>query len=326
MNNYLLETHTYEPWENLATETHLAGRIRTGDFILYLWQNDHTVVIGRNQNALRECRAHLLEEEGGYLARRTTGGGAVYHDLGNLCFTFVASPERYDLARQMKVVQTACAKFGIRTKLSGRNDIVTEEGCKFSGCAFSVTKKCLIQHGTLMIHVDKEKLGRYLTPSREKIVSKGVASVKSRVCNLQDLNPDMTVPAMRTALREAFEDEYGAAVCLKKEDLDEAEIRGIRDKYASWEWRYGKSPKCETSLSGRFDWGEVEIFLSLKNMTVDACKVYSDALDTEFPELLEQYLSGRRYDGLRAEDLREFTPARRKMMREVLSWLSGAWR
>ena len=169
MSNYFIETYTYNPWWNLAVEKYLADRIQPGDMLLYLWQNENTVVIGRNQNALRECRAQLLEEQGGYLARRTTGGGAVYHDLGNLCFTFAASPERYDLGRQMGVVREACRKFGIETRFSGRNDIITEEGFKFSGNAFSVTSQCKIQHGTLMVNVDVSRLGQYLTPSKEKM-------------------------------------------------------------------------------------------------------------------------------------------------------------
>ena len=140
MRNFIIESTKTDPWWNLGLEKLLAESLHEGDVIFYLWQNDNTVVIGKNQNALRECKARLLENEGGRLARRTTGGGAVYHDLGNLCFTFAASPERYDVRRQLGVVMRACRVFGIETHFSGRNDLLTEEGKKFSGSAFSVTK------------------------------------------------------------------------------------------------------------------------------------------------------------------------------------------
>ena len=293
-NNYFIQTYTWNPWRNLAVEKYLADRVGEGDVVLYLWQNDHTVVIGRNQNAVRECRAQLLEEEGGFLARRTTGGGAVYQDLGNLCFTFIASPERYDLEKQLKVIQAACRKFGIETKFSGRNDVITEDGFKFSGNAFSKTSRCSIQHGTLMIDVDISRLGRYLTPSKEKMKAKGVKSVQSRVCNLKELNPEVTPDAL----------------------------------YSSWEWRYGKSPECESSYAHRFDWGEVEIWLKLHAMRISEIKIYSDALDTELPGKLERVLLGKRYDMTDLELERETAGCeaeQRQRIKEVVDWLSGLW-
>ncbi len=313
--NYLYESNHYNPWKNLAIEKNLADNVQPGDFILYLWQNDNTVVIGRNQNALRECRVQLLEEEGGYLARRTTGGGAVYHDLGNLCFTFLGSPERYDLKTQMDVIRVACRKFGIETEFSGRNDIITRDGYKFSGNAFSVNAKCKIQHGTLMIDVNKEKLGRYLTPSEEKMKAKGVKSVESRVCNLKQLNPEITVEKMKQALREAFEEVYGSFQTIPESELNQTEVRDIYENYASWEWRLGKSPECETVHRKRFSWGEIEVQMVLKNLHIHECKVYSDALDVELPEKLEGLLINQRYD-LKDVDTDD------EQLKEVITWLA----
>lgn len=325
MGNYFIQTYTCNPWWNLAVEKYLADRIQPEDVLLYLWQNENTVVIGRNQNALRECRAQLLEERGGYLARRTTGGGAVYHDLGNLCFTFAASPGRYDLGRQMGVVQKACRKFGIETRFSGRNDIVTEEGFKFSGNAFSVTSRCRIQHGTLMVNVDVGKLGEYLTPSKEKMKSKGIKSVQSRVCNLRDLNPSVTTDAMRVALKEAFGEEYGEFTELSTEGLDCPEVQEAYKRYSSWEWKFGKSPECETVYSRRFGWGEVEIYLKLNTLYISECRVYSDMLDVEVPAMLEGLLLGKRHDmeGVTAKEVQAASSEQREKLEEVLEWLAG---
>ncbi len=315
MMNYLFESNSYNPWKNLAVEKHLADKVRPGDFLLYLWQNEHTVVIGRNQNALRECRVQLLEEEGGFLARRTTGGGAVYHDLGNLCFTFIASPERYDLEKQMKMIGMACQKFGIETEFSGRNDIITKDGYKFSGNAFSVTARCKIQHGTLLIDVNKEKLARYLTPSEEKMKAKGVKSVESRVRNLKELNSEITVEDMKAALREAFEEVYGSYEVISEAEIVAEDVQKTYEHYASWDWRMGKSPECELVQQKRFSWGEIEVHMKLTKLHIEECKVYSDALDILLPEKIEELILNQRYDlkDVQTED---------EQLKEVIEWLA----
>lgn len=327
--NYFIQTFTWNPWRNLAAEKYLADQVGEGEVILYLWQNEKTVVIGRNQNAVRECRARLLEEEGGFLARRTTGGGAVYQDLGNLCFTFIASPERYDLHRQLQVIQTACRKFGIETSFSGRNDVITEDGFKFSGNAFSKTSDCWIQHGTLMVDVDVSRMSRYLTPSKEKMKAKGVKSVQSRVCNLKELNPEVTVEAMRQALKESFLELYGDFTELNPAELDNPQVQKTCELYSSWEWKYGKSPECETSFERRFDWGEVEIWLRLHAMHIAEIKIYSDMLDVELPGKLEHILLGKQYDMTDLDlekETAECPPEQKEKICQVTEWLAGLWR
>lgn len=324
MSNYLIQTYTYNPWKNLAAETYLSGLIKKGDIILYLWQNENTVVIGRNQNALRECRAPLLEKEGGYLARRTTGGGAVYHDLGNLNFTFLASPEVYDLKNQLHVIQKACLKFGIKTHFSGRNDIMTEDNYKFSGNAFSFTDKCKIQHGTIMVDVNIEKLSKYLTPTVEKLKSKGVKSVHSRVCSLKNLNQALTVEGMSSALAEAFGELYGDYHLLSPQILRAEKVEQFYNLYASWEWRYGKSPACEIKYFNRFSWGFVEIQMKLQQMKIREVKVFSDTLDAEFSQKLEWYLWGKRYnlEDVDFEQVTEvFSVRQKEKALEVIRWL-----
>ena len=332
MKTYLIESREVNPWHNLAVERVLSERVGPGDVILYLWQNDHTVVIGKGQNALRECRGPLLEEEGGYLARRTTGGGAVYHDMGNLCFTFLASPACYDLQRQMHVVMEAVASFGIKTQLSGRNDLITEEGRKFSGNAFSILKNCKIQHGTLMVNVDRNMLSRYLTPSPLKLSAKGIASVRSRVVNLSQLCPDITTDQLKKELIKAFIRTYSgeeAPRLLTEDDLDEEALRRYEALNASWEWRYGRSPECDVEYEHLFAWGEVQIRLKLKNMVISECRVYSDCLDTEYPGRMEQVLSGMRFspDDCMEQEKRirktyEEGPLR-QLLTDTLLWLAG---
>ncbi len=311
------------PWWNQSVEKYLADHIEKSDVVFYLWQNREAVFIGRNQNPMRECRAYELEDNGGCLARRTTGGGAVYHDLGNLCFTFAASPEMYDLKRQMGVIQDACERFGIKTCLSGRNDIMTEAGHKFSGNAFSRSSRFCVHHGTIMVDVDTKRMAEILTPSRAKMKMKGVESIHSRVCNLRELNPDVTVRDMCKALESGFGECYGEYTKMSQKELNRDELLEIYEDFSSWEWRYGKTPGCKISLEHKFDWGEVQIGENLEEMYIRDLEVYTDALDVELPALLKKLLVGKRFDMEDADvcTLTDASEEQKEKIHQVITWL-----
>ena len=285
-----------DPHENLATEKVLMDAMQPGQAMLYLWQNLNTVVIGKNQNAWLECRTSLLEEEGGRLARRLSGGGAVYHDLGNLNFTFLMCKEDYDLDKQIEVIKQACALAGILAEKSGRNDLLAD-GRKFSGNAFYQDKVHAYHHGTLMVDVDKEKLGRYLSPPKAKLQAKGVASVRSRVVNLKELSPTLTIDAMAKHMTRAFQQVYGlkAEPFQLSEDMAN-EVRRLKAVYSSWDYLYGAPLSFTFSCEEKFDWGYVGLQLDAKGGIVQEVGINTDAMDWTLPETIAKALKGCRFD------------------------------
>lgn len=292
----IYETAETNPHLNLATEKRLMDITQPGECLLYLWQNKNTVVIGKNQNPWLECRTSLLEEEGGKLARRLSGGGAVFHDLGNLNFTFIMCKEDYDLDKQLSVIQTACAIAGIQAEKSGRNDILAD-GRKFSGNAFYQNRTHAYHHGTLMVNVDKDKLGRYLSPPKAKLEAKGVTSVRSRVVNLTELNPELTIDKMKANMAEAFNAVYGmVAEPLALSDTDFAEIEKTKAEYGSWEYLYGTPLPFTFECEARFDWGYVHLQLQAKDGIIRGAKVYTDAMDWSVPQNIENALLNCRFE------------------------------
>ncbi|MGI5978348.1 MAG: lipoate--protein ligase [Oscillospiraceae bacterium] len=279
-----------DPYENLALEEHLLGVVEPGECILYLWQNRSTVVIGRNQNCWRECRVTQLEKDGGHLARRLSGGGAVYHDLGNLNFTFLVPREEYDVEKQTRVILSAVRSFGIPAERTGRNDL-TVAGRKFSGHAYYRTDKVCYHHGTLLLHADERAMEKYLSVSREKLSAKSVDSIRSRVCNLDECSPNVSVSAMENALLSACSEVYSLPFLpLADERLDGDALRKLAEKYASPEWKYNRRLPFEYALDGRFDWGEVQLQLHVADGRIADIAVCSDALDTTFPDLVRAAL------------------------------------
>ncbi len=292
----ILLTECVDPRRNLAMEEALLLSLPANTAILFLWQNRHTIVIGSGQNAWRECDVQKLHDEGGTLVRRSSGGGAVYHDLGNLNFSFIVPREDYDVDRQLRVVIDAVARCGLTAEKSGRNDLLIENR-KFSGNAFRLLKNSALHHGTLLIASDMEKVRRYLTPDASKLKAKGVKSVASRVANLSELG-EIDVPKMTQAMMAAFLQEYGAAQIEIADTESTPNFSMLHEKYESWDWNFGASPQGDVEISRRFSWGGVEISAQLTRGIIQNCHVFTDSMDETLSHRLSTALGGCKWTGI----------------------------
>jgi lipoate-protein ligase A len=338
----IVQTGETNPYRNIALEKFLLDMVPPETCILYLWQNRQTVVIGRNQNAWAECRVAELEGEGGFLARRLSGGGAVFHDLGNLNFTFLVPQEDYDLVRQSSVILQAVRNLGIEAEMTGRNDIETG-GRKFSGNAFYRGERNAYHHGTLLVRADIQAAGRYLSVSREKILSKGVESVRSRIVTLAECRPDITVPSLAGSLRAAFAEVYRVraeellpdpppAQTVPSElvlpelvpqsppapSLEDrfpgaaARLGELAARFSSPEWKYGKNPPFRFKAERRFSWGGVDIRFDVDRNRIAGAQIFSDAMDGGFILEAAEKLNGCPFEPRAvAEQLAAIDPERR---------------
>ena len=291
MSNYIYSAPTGDGWLNLARDGYFLENNKKGDVILYFYVNKNAVIIGRNQNAWKECNIANMDADGVQLVRRHSGGGAVFHDNGNLNFSFITDEKHYDLNRQMRVILNAVSKLGLKAELSARNDI-TVDGKKFSGNAFSLAKGNRSHHGTILVNADLTKLSNYLCVSKEKMRSKGIDSVRARVCNICELSSGLTVEAMRRLVIESFIEEYGAASEYVFDGMALAEVEERRERLASWEWRFGKTPQFDFETDKRFSFGDTQIYFNLRDGVIRETKVYSDCLDTELTTEIENALTG----------------------------------
>lgn len=286
---YIYTASCLDPYINLATEKYIMDNLEKDSMVLYLWQNHNTVVIGRNQNPWLECRCSLMKSENVSLARRLSGGGAVFHDTGNLNFTFILNTPDYDIKRQMSIISSACRMAGIETELSGRNDILAG-GRKFSGNAFYNSQGKSYHHGTILINADTEKMSKYLSPPKAKLESKGVKSVKSRVINLSELSSELTVDKMEKYMISASEEVLSlSATRLEIPECDE--INTLSKLYGSWDYLYGKSVPFSIKCDGSFSWGNVEIALSIENGIIKNASLYTDSMDWTISEKVKACLT-----------------------------------
>ena len=323
MPRIVISTQT-NPYLNIAVENYLLSQPSDGEVTMYLWRNRRTVVIGQNQNPWAECDVERLETDGGYLMRRRTGGGAVYHDLGNLNFSFVVPYECYDLSRQFGVLQRAVAAFGLTTEVSGRNDVLCG-GRKFSGNAFAKGRHQRLHHGTILIRTDVEELQRYLKPKPAKLQKHGVASVQSRVVNLGELVPELTAESLIPCMVEAFECEYGTPA--KRLDFDALaalpEVKHLFGEFADPEWKYGRWRQFVAQRAAQFDWGGVELSATVDEPTgrVEEVLIASDSLFPDAIALARRLLQGASVNA--RPDVPATDEQTRRIVEDVVSLLYG---
>lgn len=291
-----IESSQTDPRWNLALEQYVFETLASGEPVFMLWQNERTIVIGKNQNLLAEINPDYVRRHGLTVVRRLSGGGAVYHDLGNLNFTIVAEKsvsERIDFALFCRPVIETLASYGVTAELSGRNDI-TIDGRKFSGNAQYIRDNRVLHHGTLMFDSDLTALSRALCVDREKIESKGVKSVSSRVTNLKEHLPTGTSIA---DFRERLLLHLAATEPLQLYELtaeDCAAVEAIKKaRYDTWDWTFGHSPACAITRRQRIEGcGLVEVSMNVKNGRLDGVRFSGDFFGSGDTEELAAILQG----------------------------------
>lgn len=290
-----------DPHFNLALEEYAFKYLDPKEDYLILWQNCPSVIVGRNQNTIEEINVDYIKKNNINVVRRLSGGGAVYHDLGNLNFTFImpnTESSGPDFQRFTMPVIKALAKFGVKAELTGRNDI-TIDGKKFSGNAQYYYRGRVLHHGTIMFNSDLDVVQASLNVKADKIASKGVKSVRSRVTNVIDYMPNkITVQEFKEVLLDYLIEESGQIrkdYFIGPKDLQIINTM-VKERYATWEWNYGHSPAFNLKKSQRFPGGSVELLLDVEKGLIKNCKIYGDFFHQEDVDGLEKLLVNQRYE------------------------------
>jgi lipoate-protein ligase A len=295
------ETNSHDPTWNLAFEEYCLLELTQFEKIMLLWQNDNAIIVGRFQNAEHEINIDAVKKIGAKVVKRSTGGGTVYHDLGNLNYSFIYPVNGLgdlDLAGVSVPMVHALNRIGVPAEIQGRNDIVIE-GKKISGTAQRYHKGRFLHHGTLLFDSNLEQLQSVLNVDPTKIASKGVASVRSRVTNIKEHLPEgkfADIHAFWQALIAAFGEEEE----LTRYQLTEpmlAEIKKLQEtKYQTWEWNFGNAPSFEYNNSQRFPGGKLEVHVNVNNGLIQQCKIAGDFLGLVSLDELENALVGVKYN------------------------------
>ena len=288
------------PRYNLALEEYVLKNL-DGEYF-FLWQNEPTIVIGKHQNTISEINLDYVEKKGIHVVRRMSGGGAVYHDLGNINFSFIQEKKDladFDFSFFTRPIVDLLGELGIKAEFNSRNDLAID-GKKFSGNAQYIFKKKILHHGTLLFNSEMEELVNSLKVSKDKIESKGLKSIKSRVANIKGyIGEDSKIKEVsdfKVALFEHMKNRMEEFEEYVLTENDKKEIEKLKkEKYDKWEWNYGESPEADIHRQRKYTAGKVESYIKLKDGLIENIKLYGDFFSSREIEDLESGLKGKKY-------------------------------
>lgn len=284
-----------DPYRNLAIEKHLMDTLPEDTAILYLWQNDQCISIGRCQNPLYECRVDPFLSAGGHIARRLSGGGAVYQDRGGLSFTFILPKTAFDIGRQLSVLGMAVGTFGIQCQAMGRGDLYAQ-GRRFSANAYFKAGSAAMHHGTILVSSDLERMQQFLTSGGDSLATQGFSDLAAHTLNVSSLNPAATVDALQQALCWSFARAFGAQPAwLDERILDGHSISALTAQFSDPKWIYPEAVAYTFSVSERLPWGQVTVKLKVDGGIIRSARVFTDAMEAPLFTLIEQALVGSPY-------------------------------
>lgn len=298
-----VENNSLDPFFNFALECYLINELDISDEYFMFWRTEPTLMIGKHQNTLEEINKDYVKEKNIHVVRRISGGGTIYTDPNGWQFSFIVKNKQsrdIDFSTYTTPVIKALNELGVKAELSGRNDILIN-GKKISGNAQYSNNNCLLHHGSILFNTDLDELVRSITVSDEKIVSKGIKSVRERVTNVADnLDKKISTIEFRDLMVSYLLKDAKGTYKLNEKDI--LRVKEIADsKFRTWEWNYGKSPEFNITKSKRFSGGKVEFKLNVKNGYIEQCTIFGDFFSKGDVRIVADSLIGCPY---KEEDIR----------------------